>query len=90
MGRKGMPDAWAFFEAYAQATDACKHGNAIDLPDHRMSEVSAAVGCRPANGTLKTSSFWPRTSTSADSTPVGMLPGGQSGLNPCMSPCPVS
>ena len=33
------PDAQAYFRAYAQAIDAGKHGNNIDLPDHLRSRV---------------------------------------------------
>jgi len=33
------PDAIAFFQAYAQAIDASKHGNRIDLPPHLRARV---------------------------------------------------
>jgi len=33
------PDAIAFFQAYAQAIDASKHGNCIDLPEHLRARV---------------------------------------------------
>ena len=35
----GHPDARAYFRAYAQAIDAGKHGNHIDLPGHLRAKV---------------------------------------------------
>jgi len=40
----GHPDAKAYFRAYAQAIDAGKHGNCIDLPEHLRAKVGMAVG----------------------------------------------